>query len=144
MASIIFDIGQPNTTKAARQFVYKDISVPFTVNKNNYDFKQLQDEEAIMMSFESIFSWRKGERILNPEFGNPAYEFLGEIISPDSAAAMPSAFRTAIQRWEPRVIITNLTIEPNPEMYEFLINITYEIPRVNSSSRTYSFIAQRG
>jgi phage baseplate assembly protein W len=56
----------------------------------------------------NIFTWRPGERILNPEFGSRLYTLLYEGITPETEERIAAEIRSCVSEWEPRVQITEI------------------------------------
>ena len=78
MASINFNVafaGQP----ISPGYKFKDIRLDLEKDESKRDFRDSLDIEAVKNSVINIFTWRPGERILLPEFGNNLYRFLHKI-----------------------------------------------------------------
>ncbi len=55
-----------------------------------------------------------GERLMRPEFGCRIWELVFEPINANTLGLMGEAVREAVARWEPRVEVEDITIEPEP------------------------------
>jgi phage baseplate assembly protein W len=144
MASINFNAGYNFNKRDELGFKYKDISVPISRDPNNYDLAANFDLQAIKQSLRNIFDWSPGERILNPEFGNPLLEFMYEPINAETAQRIASSLRRSIGLWEPRVRIENLKILPKPDDNEYYIELTYSIPSLKITAQLYPMILSNG
>lgn len=143
MAAIIFNVGDNLKTRNENGFKYKDIAIPIKREKNNYDLKANIDVDAINGAFKNIFDWNPGERIINPEFGNPILEFMYEPINSDTANRIGNAINSAIEKWEPRVEIVKTQITPNEDANEYYIEINYTIKALNLDPITYPMVLSR-
>ena len=77
MASINITLDTVNETNR-RGYTYRDVDYNFVLDARGYDFNNFDDINAIRNGLVNIFSWRRGERIILPEFGNTLYRFLYE------------------------------------------------------------------
>ena len=80
MANISFNVGFGNRT-INRDYKFKDLALDIRVDLVDRDLKELTDIAAINNSVANLFFWRKGTRILLPEYGNSLYEYLAEPIN---------------------------------------------------------------
>ena len=74
MANLIINLS--SLTPNVNGNIYKDIAAPLPTN-----FAALTDVNAIKQSIDNIFTWRLGERIINPGFGNIIYNYVYEPIT---------------------------------------------------------------
>ena len=139
MASINFNIGFTLETQD-QGFKYKDLGMSIRKKENNFDLEELTDLNAIKNGFQNIFTWEKGERILNPEFGNPFTEFLYEPVNERTAKNIGAAVKSAILTWEPRVTIESVEVLSDPDANEYRIEVVYKIPSLNINPLTYSMV----
>jgi phage baseplate assembly protein W len=72
------------------------------------------DVQAIKNSIRNIFSTRKGEKLLSPEFGCNLEKYLFNAVSDLGARAIGSDINEAITRYEPRVDVVKIYVETNP------------------------------
>ena len=143
---INIDVSIKITTKLTspkKTATYVDLLLDLEVIKKNadpkatsdfvdgYDIEVLEDELAIRNSIVNLFTVRKGEVYLNPEYGLPLYKYIAEPLTVSTAELIGNELYTAIKKWEPRVEVKDIYVLPNEElyMYQILINIT--IPRFN-------------
>ena len=138
MSSININLGFAGET-VDKGFKYKDISLPITKDNNKFDFSSITDVESIKNGIKNIFLWRKGQRVLNPEFGNVIYDMLYEPINDITARNIGSEIRRAFELWEPRVAIQQVVVSPDEDNNQYNVQITYTIPTVNNIVQ--SFIA---
>lgn len=88
----------------------------------NQDFLVIkEDEELLKESITRILLTSPGERVNNPNFGCKLKEFLFDFdvyILED----IKYEIRKAIERWEPRVTVSNITIT-NQEEFKFFVSV---------------------
>ena len=154
MASLNLSLGTKNRPVGKSSFQWKDISWIFDntyvsdsksilKEKIVYGFRELNDTESILAGIRNIFSWKKGERILLPEFGNPLYKYLYEPINDLNAKNICIDIRTAIETWEPRVALSNTTVVPDTDNNQYSISVSFHIPSLGSdASAVYQTILQ--
>lgn len=87
------------------------------------DFLTIQeDEAAVRENISRILITRPGERVNNPNFGSKVREFLFAI-DVVMQEEIESEIARAVNRWEPRVQITNVSTERKNEN-TFIVNIS--------------------
>lgn len=78
-----------------------------------------------------ILQTRLGERVMRPDFGSRIWDYLFEPITPRTLGLVEIAAREALERWEPRIEITDLTAEPGAGDGEILLMINYQVRATN-------------
>jgi phage baseplate assembly protein W len=136
MSSLDFNLGF-----AGRQenvgYKFKDIRIPLRIQRNSYDFVENLDEKAIIDGINNIFSWRRGERILNPEFGINFLEYLYEPINNITAQTIVNDIKLALQLYEPRIVVNKVHVVSNEDKNEYNITIAYSIPAISKTDLQY-------
>jgi phage baseplate assembly protein W len=73
-----------------------------------------------------------GERVMRPAFGCRIWELLFEPINANTLGQMGEAVREAMSRWEPRIDLDGINIEPDPSVDGAVrIAIDYRIKATN-------------
>jgi phage baseplate assembly protein W len=120
------------TTQKLRQF-YRGFS---TVDENSTNVK-LYDQEIIKQDLLNQFNTRKGERVMNPDFGSIIWDLIYEPLTP----AVKQQISTDIDRIlasDPRVIPTLVNIVEQD--YGFLLELTLSYKNIDvSDSMILSF-----
>lgn len=146
------------------EILYDDIYTLFVLQYNNdltpsidninkilkqlsvYKIDNLINIYAIKNSLHNIFTWRPGERVLNPEFGSRLYMLLYEGITPITEERIIAEIRHCVSVWEPRVQIIEVrdvsTID-DTENNTIHLEIVYVIPSLSNEQYSYSFIYNR-
>ena len=137
MASINFTSLKNVGKNAVEGWTYKDLHLDMAeVNvKTNQagqsikgkDIKVDYDLDAILNSLRNIFSTRKGERFLVPEFGCNLYRYLFEPISEYTGNKIGNEIVTAIETWEPRVTLKVVNVVGSPENHQYDVTISLVI-----------------
>lgn len=131
MATINFY--QPSTINQ-KNYLYSDVQldleeeVIFLKNKKSKsDIIVNLDAEAIKNSITNLFSTRKGQRPLEPEFGINLEQYLFEPISAMTANRIGNEIKTGL-KFEPRVkpLSIDITVMPSEDGYrvDMLLYIT--------------------
>lgn len=103
-------------------------------------------EKSIEESIRILLGTTPGERLMRPDFGCAINEI---VFSPNSPRTITMAIRyieDAIVRWEPRVILKEVSGDIDPENpVKVNIHIEYEIRSVNTFfNMVYPFYLERG
>jgi len=141
MASININLGFASQDKD-KGYKYKDVSLPLTLDIKR-DFVELNDISSIINGITNIFQWRKGERVLEPEFGNNLHQYLYDPINNITAKNIGNELSVLIQRWEPRVKIENIIITPNTDANEYHIEFIYSIPSLTITGAVFETALQK-
>ncbi len=71
-----------------------------------------RDETDIDQAIELILGTAPGERPMRPEFGCGVHDFVFDTIDAGTVARMETEIRGALDRWEPRVEVTDVRVRP--------------------------------
>ena len=133
MSAVVFDLSLGDKS-IHKNWTFKDIQTErFTNNKRNRNIKVALDLNAIQNSINNMFLFKKGERIISPEFGNSLYEYLYEPVNELTAKKLGYAILKMFSDWEPRVEILNIFIDPKPDNNQFNIEVQYTVPSLGNS-----------
>ena len=121
---------------------FKDISMSFQVNPLTYDLIAIKNQTAIARSLRNLVLTSPGERFFNNGIGSRVNELLFETVDDLTASSIKSEIETTIQNYEPRVKLLKTRVSPNPDSYEFDVNITYEIIGIDAQAQQLSFALQ--
>lgn len=91
----------------------------------NADLLASVNKEAIKNSIYNIFSTKKGEMLLNPNFGSSLEMFLFEKISKTTGQALGETIYSNLSKYEPRIKINKITVLPNYDDNLYQITIDY-------------------
>jgi len=108
----------------------------FAMNSSeaNSLFTSLESADLIEQSMRLILSTTRGERIMRPDFGCGIHEVVFEPNSKETANQITFYVKDALDKYEPRIEVLEVTVEVNPTQRNYLnIHIAYSIKTTNSS-----------
>lgn len=99
------------------------------------------DQEEIEQAIQIILSTAPGQRVMRPEFGCRIHEL---VFAPSNSATAGLAARyvqEALGRWEPRIEVQRVNVEPDPaDPAQLVISLEYRIAATHSNrSLVYPF-----
>ena len=133
---------KPVNPNSAIRYIYQDFNVMSmeTLYTNNIGARKIKsdlnvslDIAAVKNSVSNILSTKKGEKLLNPEFGLRIQDYLFEQVSDAVATAISNEILNAISLFEPRVQIVELQVVPYPDLYQYVINLAFRVPTLKQS-----------
>lgn len=113
------------STRQTRQF--SDLNLLFTTNPATADIVKKIDEEAIKASVRNIISTKNYERPFHPEIGCQVYSLLFENLTPVTVQVMKRTILQAIDKFEPRVVVTNINIRDDSDNNSVSIDVFFRI-----------------
>jgi phage baseplate assembly protein W len=105
---------------------WKDFDNNFE-RKNNGDVVDMTNINAIYNSLTNIFETFQGRRRMIPEFALPLYGILFEPVDEITSNRLGEMLLSAIERWEPRIVIDNIEINARPDQNQYIINLEFRI-----------------
>jgi phage baseplate assembly protein W len=127
--------------KISRSF--KDISLNFSMNPVTKDVVVLKNEEAIKQSVKNLILTKLGERLFNPSIGTSTVGYLFELNSTFSADTLIEEIENVLAIYEPRIILSNITVNIEDDANEFNVIIDYLIVGLPPITQTVDFILVR-
>ena len=119
---------------------FKDLSMSFESNPLNDDLVSLSDTAAIARSIRNIVFTSPGEKFFNPDFGSRISESLFENVDEVSALAIEDEIKSSIINFEPRVNLSFVNVNPNPDDNEMNVTIEYEIVGIDIPPQQLEFV----
>ena len=90
------------------------------------------DETDVDQAIHLILATAPGERPMRPEFGCGVHDFVFETIDAGTVAQMETEIRDALDRWEPRVEVVDVTFDlDGAGRGELAIEIAYRVRATN-------------
>lgn len=87
---------------------------------------------SIERSIHMILSTAPGERVMRPEFGCAIWDMLYEPINTSTLGLMAEATREALSRWEPRIEVDDVDVEPDESALGAVrISVAYTVQTTN-------------
>lgn len=101
------------------------------------------DEGAIKNSLINLFSTMPGQRLLVPEYGLNLAQFLFTPITRTRAREIGEKIVNGVEKYEPRVSILNVNVDPREEDNMYIIDLGLKVPRLSNSSVNFSGILKQ-
>ena len=118
---------------------FKDISMSFEVNPINNDMIGIKNSTAIARSIRNLVLTTPGERFFNEDLGSRVSEILFDNLDEISASAIRDEIEETIIKYEERVKLINVKVQPNYDNYEFDVTITYDIIGIDATPQQLNF-----
>ena len=106
---------------------FKDLSVTFKNHPVTDDLVAVKDKAAIVQAIQSILLTRKGERPFQPDLGCDIQDLLFEPLDYASAGTIKQEIRETIDRYEPRVSVTQIFCVPDFDNNGYNVQLQYLI-----------------
>lgn len=115
----------------ALDFLGKGLKFPFTFQKRSggtqISTATSSDHAHIHESIRQILGTRKGERFLRPDFGTELHKLIFEPNDRILYGLIRHEVMTALDEWEPRVIVTDVQVDSGDDEHLVLVNIHYRL-----------------
>lgn len=121
---------------------FKDVSMTLTKNPLTGDVITIKNETAIARSLRNIVYTIPGEIPFNPQFGTNISRTLFDNMDSISANLLQSQIRDSITRFEPRVNLLDVQVQPLYDTNEFNVNIIYQIVGIDVPAQSLTFVLQ--
>lgn len=127
MANIKINLGNFIIAPAEKKsYVFADINSNLLVNSNKTDLAPNYDINAIFGSLKNIFNYTPGERMMKPDFGLNLKGLLYEPMTERTANSIGLEIYNTIQKWEPRIKILNINVDPDYDDHTYYITIKFK------------------
>jgi phage baseplate assembly protein W len=121
---------------------FKDIGSSLQINPINRDVITIQNETAIARSIRNLLFTEPGERFFNPNLGSRVSKILFESLDDISASLLKNEIEETINNYEPRVLLIDVTVNPDYDNNEFNVVIKYQIVGIDVSPQQLAFALQ--
>lgn len=118
------------TVKTIKQF--SDLDLSFRANPFTKDLYLKTDEEAIKAAVKHLILTKNFERPFHPEIGTQVNALLFENFSPATRIALERTIVDAIEKFEPRVRLIDVSIKELQDNNDLEISITYATKNVDN------------
>ena len=122
---------------------FKDVSMTFQKNPLNGDILGLKNENAISRSIRNIVFTIPGEKFFNESFGSDINQSLFMNIDELSAVIIKDQISSSISKFEPRVNLVEVKINPNFDNNSSDATIIYEIIGADIPPQELQFVLQQ-
>lgn len=129
-----------------KRFMGTGIKFPFSIDPVTNKIAMSHAEDDIKEAIRIILRTNLGERVMFPEFGTPAKEFVFSDNRAERLTALESAVAEALETWEPRIMDVQVEIpskDGSREMVE--VHISYVVRTTNNQfNMVYPFYMMEG
>lgn len=117
----------------AKDFLGRGFSFPPRVDAATGRFIMVDAEENIRQSIYLIIMTRKGERVMEPDFGCDIHNFVFDLPDESVANLVRTEIVDALTRWEPRIVDIQVFIDYTEiHLGKVVFNITYTVRDTNN------------
>ena len=121
---------------------FKDVSMTFQKHPLTSDILALKNESAIARSVRNIVFTAPGEKFFDEDFGSRISRALFQNITDISANIIKNEIKSSLRRYEPRVNVKKVEVNPNPDQNEFNVAIVYEIIGADVPAQELQFVLE--
>jgi phage baseplate assembly protein W len=104
---------------------YVDFDMDFTVHPSHGDLSTVKKSTAISRSIKNLLSTKINERLFQPNIDNGIEILLFENFNRLTSSRLKKAIKSTIDKYEPRAVVTNITVKAEEENNAYLVSITY-------------------
>jgi phage baseplate assembly protein W len=101
-------------------------------------------EEQAVSNLKNLILTRKGERLMQPEFGTILYDSLFEQNTDSLRETIETGLRDDISYWLPYIILTKLDVQSDFDNYGIYISIVFKVTQQGANQTITVFISQNG
>lgn len=129
-----------------KRFMGRGFSFPFRVDPATNRIAMSSAEQDVEEAIRIILRTNLGERVMLPEFGTSAGDFLFSDDRAERVAALEESVREALNQWEPRITDIEVTADRDGSSKGVLaINIQYTLRVTNNQfNMVYPFYMMEG
>ena len=106
---------------------YKDLSFDFTANPQTGDVATVKDAVSVKRGIKNILLTAPFERLFQPELGSGIKNLLFEPMTPLTEQRLSDACRDAIDAWEKRASVIDITVISEEEYNRYRVAIKFNI-----------------
>ncbi len=119
---------------------------PVGKDKNSKEIALSRYEQDVRQAILIILGTAHGERLMRPDFGCGIHDFVFAPNNTHTAGMVRFHVEEALKRWEPRIDLLDVSVEPDQSQPEvLLIEIDYTIRSTDSRyNLVYPFYLERG
>ena len=104
---------------------YVDFDMDFTVHPSHGDLSTVKKSTAISRSIRNLLSTKMNERLFQPDMDSGIEILLFENFNALTSSRLEHAIKFAIDKYEPRADVRNITVKADEESNAYLVSITY-------------------
>lgn len=112
-------------TDVVGEWLGKGPRSPFRPDPVSHRIEYAEGMDLIRQSVETVLDTEPGERVMLPEFGCGLRRYLMQPNTLSTRTSMREDITAALQQWEPRILLTNVTVTPGEDPSLVWIEIAY-------------------
>ena len=121
---------------------FKDISLSFKRHPVTNDLLPLKDADAIKRAVQNLVRINLGEVFFNDLLGTRITDSLFELATDDLILPIETEIETVITNFEPRVSLTEVNVNAQPDEHSLEVEIKYAIVGLSTPPQTVTFILE--
>ena len=122
----------------------KDLKINFMPHPVTGDLQVTKEDAAVKQSVVNLLMTIPGERPFQSRLGSRISELLFEPLDYGIAAQIQNEIKTTLRKYEPRIGVVELVVEPEFEQNSFTVHMEYEIVgRQDDTPQEITFLLQR-
>ena len=135
--NILQNVNSGNSNSTVYTDLTLDLSLNYTYSNQLNKVPQILDIKvdnnlgAIYNSISNLITTTPGQKPLNPLFGINFSDLLFLPVTDDRALLIGNAIVLGIQKFEPRVVINNINVTPDPDKNQYTIGFNISVPQFN-------------
>ena len=138
-----FDDAQSVNNSPRDNFIYKDISLYFTRNPVTSDVTTVTDIQDIKRAVRHIVLLNPGEKPFHPEIGTGVRAALFQNFTAPIKALLSSRIQEQLQKYEPRIEVTNVSFNDNIDNNELSCKIEFNVRNAPQQTEEVDIFLQR-
>ena len=103
--------------------IYADLDLTFLRQPATGDVAMKYDEQAVIRSVRNLLSTNRYERLFQPDIGSSLNNLLFEPVSPLTANLIEDEIVRMIKNYEPRVTISQVIVNAQPDSNAFNVSL---------------------
>jgi phage baseplate assembly protein W len=129
---------------AAGEFHGRGFAFPLRVDGRGR-IAEAAEERSIEASIRVILGTSDGERVMRPDFGCNLRALAFDPLDEQTRNLARYRVEEGLRRWEPRIEVMAVTVEPDPAAAALMIGVRYRISGTQDMrSLVYPFYLERG
>ena len=122
---------------------FKDLSLSFAKNKVTDDLLVKKEDAAVKQAVLNLLLTNKGERVYDSDYGSNIRTYLFEPLDYGTSQQIVGGIQTAIEKYEPRIGIRDLSAKPNRVDNGYDVEMTYVIRGTDLPPVAVEFFLER-
>lgn len=121
---------------------FKDISLSFDPHPVTKDLPVIKNESAILRSVRNLVQTIPTERVFNSDLGSDVTKSLFDFVDFGTATAVREQIIASIKNYEPRVTGLIVEVVPEPDLNQFIVDISFDILGQETPAQQFTFILE--